>query len=157
MDYDPYRPGEYIPADGYKVEHMGPAPRKKKRFWPKVVALCLICAMVGGAGGIAAGVCYFDRRGVGSADSTTLYQSSRAPTAVEVSYTNTGKELSMEEIYASWVNSTVGISTEIVTTTTLANRSAAPGPVPASVISSRRLYPDQLSRHCGASTIQVTF
>ena len=117
MDYDPYRPGEYIPADGYKVGDVGPAaPRKKKRFWPRIVALCLICAMVGGAGGIAAGACYFDRNGVSGAGSTTLYESNRAPTAVEVSYTNTGKELSMEEIYASWVNSTVGISTEIVTT-----------------------------------------
>ena len=156
MDYDPYRPGEYIPADGYKVEHMGPAPRKKKRFWPKVVALCLICAMVGGAGGIAAGVCYFDRRGVGSAGSTTLYQSNRAPTAVEVSYTNTGKELSMEEIYASWVNSTVGISTEIVTTNYFGQQvSATAGS--GFVISADGYILTNYHVIDGARTIQVTF
>ncbi|MGN1004131.1 MAG: serine protease HtrA, partial [Oscillospiraceae bacterium] len=125
MYYDPNYPEDPIPTNEYRVEDMGPVmppeqpPKneKKKRFWPKALALCLVCALLGGAGGIAGSAYYFGKNGgPGGGGSTTIYESDREPTAVTVSYTNTGKELSTEEIYASWVNSTVGISTEIVTT-----------------------------------------
>lgn len=157
MDYESYRPEEDIPADEYKVEDMGPVPqKKKKRFWPKAVALCLVCALLGGAGGIAAGAWYFGPSGGANAGSTTLYASNRVPAAVEVSYTNTGKELSIEEIYASWVNSTVGISTEIVTTNYFGQQvSATAGS--GFVISADGYILTNYHVIDGASAIKVTF
>ncbi len=127
MYYDPYRPEgqdpiqEPIPTTDFRVEDAGfvspqsqpPKKGKKKRFWPKAVALCLVCAVLGAAGGVA-GAYYLGGKLV--KEHTTVYESNRVPTVVGVSYTNTGKELSLEEVYASWADSTVGISTEIVTT-----------------------------------------
>lgn len=159
MEYDPYRPGEYIPADGYQAENMGSVPtpprKKKKRVWPRVMALGLVCALLGGAGGIAGSAYYFGKSG-GAGGSTTLYESTRTPTAVEVSYTDPGKELSMEEIYASWVNSTVGISTEIVTANIFGQTvSATAGS--GFVISADGYILTNYHVIDGASTIKVTF
>ena len=115
----PYRPKEEpIPATEFKVEDLGPAsegPKKKKRVWPKVVALCLVCALLGTAGGAAVATVLADRNEP-AGNTTTIFESDREPTVVGVVHTNTGRQLTLEEVYASWVNSTVGISTEIVTT-----------------------------------------
>ena len=88
-----------------------PKPRKKKGG--KLVALCLVCAIIGGIAGGA---------GVGAAtrafaqDKTTIYEGTRTPTVVNVSNV-TGKDLlTAPEIYATYVGSTVGITTEITTT-----------------------------------------
>ena len=160
--HDSYRPEEQpIPTNEYRVEPAGPADpqgqppkkEKKKRFWPKAVALCLVCALLGGAGG-AAGAYYLFNGGAGSA--TTIYQSDREPTVVDVAYTNTGRELTMEEIYATWVNSAVGISTEIVTTNYFGQTvSAAAGS--GFVISQDGYIVTNYHVIEGASTIKVTF
>ena len=114
----PYRPKEEpIPATEFKVEDMGPAPeepKKKKRSWPKVVALCLVCALLGTTGGAAVATALVEKPDRAE-NMTTIYESDRVPTVVGVTHTNTGKQLTLEEVYASWVNSTVGITTSINT------------------------------------------
>ena len=110
---DPW--GDPIETTGRPVsEEPGPAePRRKKKGAGKLVALCLVCALVGGiagGGGVAAAT------GAFSANRTTLLEGTRPATVVEVSNV-TGKDpLTAPEIYAAYVGSTVGITTEIVTT-----------------------------------------
>lgn len=88
-----------------------PKPRKKKGG--KLVALCLVCAIVGG---IAGGAGVAAATGSFSKDPSTIYEGTRPTTVVDVSNV-TGKEpLTAPEIYATYVGSTVGITTEIVTT-----------------------------------------
>ena len=110
---DPW--GDPIETTGRPVsEEPGPAePRRKKKGAGKLVALCLVCAIVGGiagGGGVAAPTGPF------CANRTTLLEGTRPATVVEVSNV-TGKDpLTAPEIYAAYVGSTVGITTEIVTT-----------------------------------------
>lgn len=178
MQYDfyesPYRPEENghteepVPATDFTVEDLGPAPeepKRKKRTWPKVVALCLVCALLGTAGGAAVSSALYVRseqmqeqaqEQETQKNETTIYESDREPTVVGVTHTNTGRQLSLEEVYASWVNSTVGISTEIVTTNWFGQQvNAAAGS--GFVISADGYIVTNYHVVEGASTIKVTF
>ena len=87
--------------------------RKKKGRGGKTVALCLVCALVGGlVGGVGATAA----TGGLSGGTTTIYEGERAPTVVNVAQVNGKTLLTAPEIYASFVGSTVGITTEVVTT-----------------------------------------
>ena len=141
---DPW--GDPIETTGRPVsEEPGPAePRRKKKGAGKLVALCLVCAIVGGiagGGGVAAAT------GAFSANRTTLLEGTRPATVVEVSNV-TGKDLlTAPEIYAAYVGSTVGITTEIVTTNGWGQ------PVSGGGLRlrhhRRRLHSHQLPRHRG--------
>ena len=164
MYYDPYQNPdrgaenmqEPIPAHDFRVEDAEPAApgmKKKTRFWPKAIALCLVCAILGGAGGVA-GSYYLAHDGTAS---TTIYESNRVPTAVNVVNTNTGRQLTLEEIYASWVNSCVGISTEIVTTNFFGQSVSSTAAGSGFVITSDGYIVTNYHVIDGASTIKVTF
>ena len=115
-DYNsPHEPWEQpIETTGHVVEEPGhKEPKKKKSFGGKIVALCLVCALVGGVAG-GAGVAAFS--GNNSGGSTTLVEGERTPTVVNVSNVTTKDPLTASQIYQAYVGSTVGITTEIVTT-----------------------------------------
>lgn len=94
-----------------------PPGAPKKRRWPRVAALLLACAVLGGGAGTL-GAVLTARSGVlgANAGETTIYHGEREPTVVSVSKINTGTPLTLSEIYASNVNSVVGINVDITTT-----------------------------------------
>ncbi len=92
-------------------------PAKKKRTWPKVAALLLACALVGGGAGVggAALMSYLNPAQSVVANSTTVYEGSGTPTVVNLSKIQGGQVLTPAEVYASNVNSVVGIVTQVTT------------------------------------------
>ena len=105
------QPQQTFEATSYHMEDNARSDKKKKRVWPKITALCLVCALLGG--GTGAGVMAALNGGVKG--STTVYQGSHAPTVVSVSNVTTKEPLTAAQIYATYVGSTVGITTEIDT------------------------------------------
>lgn len=102
-----------IETTGRPLHEEPEQPKPKKKKGGKLVALCLVCAIIGGiAGGAGVGAA----TGAFAQDKTTIYEGTRTPTVVNVSNV-TGKDLlTAPEIYATYVGSTVGITTEITTT-----------------------------------------
>ena len=95
-------------------------PKKTRGSAAKVIALALCCSLVGGAAG-AGGVLLTGLFRVNdteirrSSDDSTIYLGRRDSSAVNLSYVDTGEELTPSEIYAANVNSTVGITTSVTT------------------------------------------
>ena len=101
---------EPIVTDAYKVEAV---PKKKaKGAGGRIAALCLACALVGGAMGGAA----VHLAGSWGRNSTVLYEGTHEPVAVTMSNIQTGQPMTGAQVYAANVGSTVGITTELVTT-----------------------------------------
>lgn len=90
------------------------APKKKSRMGLKVTALLLACALLGGGAGVG-GALLTQKAVERTADTTTLFQGGRTPTVVNLSKIKAGQPLSAAEVYASNVNSVVGITTQITT------------------------------------------
>ena len=94
----------------------GPTPPKKKHMTAgKIVALCLCCSLVGGAVG-AGGVVLGNQLTGGASNTSNVLEGNRTVSAINVSQIDTSKEMTAAEVYAANVNSTVGITTSIVTT-----------------------------------------
>ena len=90
-----------------------PRKHKRKGSGAKVAALCLVCALVGGVvggGGVAVAT------GALNGGTSTIYEGTHTPTTVSVANVTGNELLTAPEIYAAYVGSTVGITTEIVTT-----------------------------------------
>ena len=107
-DYRPDRDGSdpVYETTHYRVENA--PPKAKKGGTGKMIAICLCCALVGGLVG-GAGVSLGTRAAV-PASGTVVLQSDRETTPVEVHSITGGTELTIPEIYASNVNSAVGIT-----------------------------------------------
>ena len=88
--------------------HEDAQPPKKKRLWPKIAALCLSCALLGGAVGGLGTAALGGAFGGGSG--TVLYQG-ESPTAVTLSNVEQNEPMTAAQIYAAYVGSTVGITT----------------------------------------------
>lgn len=84
---------------------------KRQRFPKRLIALCLVCALLGGFGG---GFAVY--LGGGGASSTTLYTGTRTPVELQSVSTDTQEKMSVSEVYANYVNSCVGITVDIVST-----------------------------------------
>ena len=122
MDYNGYN---NIPQDdgqqpievhNYTVEAVTPEPeqpkKKKKGGKARWISLCLVCALVGG---IAGGAGVAAAGGMFSSNSTTIYESGRTPTAVDLVTVDGRTELSVSEVYYANLNSVVGINGDVET------------------------------------------
>ncbi len=111
-DYNRFEEDENPIEVPYQVTPPVP-PKKKKNRWAKLIALCLVCALIGGmAGGAGVGFA----TGAFSSGNTTIYQGTRDKVAVSTASVDTRTALSATQIYATYVKSTVGITVDIVTT-----------------------------------------
>ena len=101
--------------NGEDPNHNNKTKRSRKPMSPKqngaikIVALCLVCALLGGL----AQPIYSSLSG---GNETTIYTGDRTPTQVDTASVDTSKELTTAEIYAKYVNSCVGITVDIVST-----------------------------------------
>ncbi len=87
-----------------------PPPQKQHRLSARLVALCLVCALLGG---ISGGAAVFLS---GFGGSTALYQGSRTPVALSTVSKDTSKQMTAAEVFASYVNACVGITVDTITT-----------------------------------------
>ena len=123
---DPFSPGDgpSFSSGGFEEEPQFSGPifhstpqggKNRKPMSPKrkravgLVALCLVCALVGG-------LAHPVYSALSGGNKTTIYTGNRTPTQVETVGVDTEKELSTAEIYANYVNSCVGITVDIVST-----------------------------------------
>lgn len=101
--------------NGEDPNHHNKNKRSRKPMSPKqkgaikIVALCLVCALLGGL----AQPIYSSLSG---GNETTIYTGDRTPTQVDTASVDTSKELTTAEIYAKYVSSCVGITVDIVST-----------------------------------------
>ena len=112
-------PAGNAPAGGEEPLVIHPRPRvKAKRVWPRVLALVLCCALVGGGAGVGAALLTQRASGLASAlrgGSTVVYEGAGTPVVVNLSKTNEGQVLTPAEVYASNVDAVVGITTQVTT------------------------------------------
>ena len=104
-----------VPRDDYapapRQENTYTAPVRKQGFfhrtWVKVTALVLACAVVGGAAGYGGAAL---AGGSISGGKTTINESDRTATAVQIKKVDGKTKMQPAEVYASTVNSTVSIN-----------------------------------------------
>ena len=112
-DFPPPSGGETPPGQ------TPPWRRKPKKNWgaAKLVALCLLCALIGGS------VYPIYRTVAGS--STAIHVGQRTATELTTKTVDTEKELTPAELYNSYVGSTVGITVDLVGTNIFGQRVTA--------------------------------
>ncbi len=100
--------------------HSHTTPKKAKAGWSggKVVAIALICSLLGGLFG--AGMMRFDKQPTektpnSQAEISNLLEGKRENAVLDITQIDTSKLMTQAEVYAANVNSTVGITTSITT------------------------------------------
>jgi len=91
-----------------------PQPNPKKKSGLKMVALCLVCALLGGIVG-AAGITAAGGMTALFPEKTTIYESDRVPTVVEVTQVTGRNQMSVSEVYAANLASVVGVNGNVTT------------------------------------------
>jgi len=132
--YDDYQPTEQ--AQPYQVQSYAaptsvpvPAPKKKRGWGLRLVALCLVFALLGGIGG---GIVTWYT--AGQPGHATIYQGNRLANTVTIVETDTRTKLTLEELYAKVAPSTVGIMVEHVQTNYFGQRVSNPAAGSGSVL-----------------------
>lgn len=107
---------EYIPGTYTTVP---PEPPKKKKGLSagKIIAIVLVCSLLGGCLGVGATLLLGNKSSgtTPAQNSTTVYVGERQTETVNTTRTDTSEQLTPREVYAQNVNSTVGITTSITT------------------------------------------
>ena len=110
---------EYIPGTYTTVPPEPPEPPKKKKGLSagKVIAIVLVCSLLGGCLGVGATLLLGNKSSgtTPAQSSTTFYVGERQTETVNTTRTDTSEQLTPREVYAQNVNSTVGITTSITT------------------------------------------
>ena len=128
-----------------------PKRNRKKHSGLKTAAIALSCSLIGGL--VGAGI----TGGTGIAGGhTVVYESDRAPVAVDVAHRSGSEQLTAAEVYAANVNSTVGITTSVVTTNFFGFRTAAAASGSGFIISEDGYIVTNYHVIEGASSIKVT-
>ena len=101
-------PGPVMPVTPYGTGGM--QPRKKKGGAARVIALVLVCALVGGSAGVGGAWLYGNMSPHPAADTPTVIQEEDRPQVQTVLNTNNGQPMTPQQLYAANVNSCVGIT-----------------------------------------------
>ena len=98
-----------------------PVAREKNTGWStkRIIAIALVCGLLGGvlgAWGMLLGRRLLDTpAGDPAQNSSTILESNRENTVIDITRVEAGKLMTQAEVYAANVNSTVGITTSITT------------------------------------------
>ena len=145
---------DYAPAP--RQENTYTAPVKKQGFfrrtWVKVTALVLACAVVGGAAGYGGAAL---AKG-GSGSGTTISESDRTVTAVEVKKVDGKTKMQPAEVYASTVNSTVSINCSSQSTNIFGQTTQSASSGSGFIISEDGYIVTNYHVISGASSVKVT-
>lgn len=112
-DYNRFQQQEpVIETEHFTVSE--PVKAKKRHLGVKIVAGCLVCALVGGIAG-GAGVMVATSQQTATADETTLYEGSRPTSAVSMTHVDGSTILTPEEIYNANLAAIVGVNGNVTT------------------------------------------
>ena len=116
---EPYENNNQFPWDSDSTyRYIPPKKEKKPISTGKVIAIALVCSLLGGM--LGAG-CMFvctqyltaDPESAIQTDVSNFLEGQRETAVIETHQINTGKLMTQAEVYAANVNSTVGITTSI--------------------------------------------
>ncbi len=107
---------DYIPGT-YTTVPPEPPKKKKGLSGGKIIAIVLVCSLLGGCLGVGATLLLGNKSSgtTPAQSSTTVYVGERQTETVNTTRTDTSEQLTPREVYAQNVNSTVGITTSITT------------------------------------------
>lgn len=127
--YYSYRPAPGTQNEYFYNPHPQPQPQfqsqpqpqktqkeKKPRSWGGVIALLLVCCLVSSLLGAATTAFVIEKRlSASNAGSSNIQQGDRENSVISIHEVDTSKQMTQAEVYASNVNSTVGITTSVTT------------------------------------------